>query len=181
VIACVDVDYRDEGAIAACVLLRAWEDETPAAEWVERIERVEPYEPGQFYRRELPCLLAVLARSPEPPTVVVVDGYVWLADETRPGLGAHLHESLGRRLPVIGVAKTQFLSAVVAREVRRGASARPLYVTAVGVDAEEAARCVGRMHGPYRVPTALKRVDQLCRAPLSPLAPEAGQPFAKVT
>jgi deoxyribonuclease V len=47
--------------------------------------------------------------------------------------------------------------------VLRGGSARPLYVTAAGLSADEAARRVRDMHGPYRIPTLLKRVDQLCR------------------
>lgn len=162
-IALVDVDYRESGAVAAGLILHNWEDETPTAEWVEQIEQVESYQPGQFYRRELPCLLAVLEKSPHKPELIVVDGYVWLADERRPGLGAYLYEALGRTTPVVGVAKTRFLSAVLAREVVRGDSVRPLYVTAVGIDAEVAAQCVRRMHGPNRLPTALKRVDQLCR------------------
>ena len=33
----------------------------------------------------------------------------------------------------------------------------------LGSDVEEAARCVGSMHGPYRIPTLLRQVDQLCR------------------
>jgi deoxyribonuclease V len=168
-LACVDVDYRDPEAFAACVLFRAWPDERPAGEHVERIARVEPYQPGQFYKRELPCLLAVLrgrganGAGREALEVVVVDGYVWLRDETSPGLGGHLYEALGRAVPVIGVTKTRFASARAARAVLRGDSRRPLYVTAAGLDVEEAARCVQRMHGAHRVPTLLKRVDLLCR------------------
>jgi deoxyribonuclease V len=164
-IACVDVDYRDEGAVAACVVFRSWPDEAPASESTERIASVAPYQPGQFYKRELPCLLAVLravlARG--PLEAVVVDGYVWLG-EGRPGLGAHLHEALEEKVPVIGVAKTRFASARDAREVVRGDSERPLFVTAAGVDVEAAAERVRSMHGPYRVPTLLRRVDQLCRS-----------------
>jgi deoxyribonuclease V len=162
-LACVDVDYRDEGAVAACVLFRDWADEAPGAERVERIARVEPYRPGQFYRRELPCLLAVLGPVAEGLRAVVIDGYVWLRDESAPGLGGHLYEALGRAVPVVGVAKTRFRSAEVARPVLRGGSGRPLYVTAAGVSADEAAGHVRAMHGPYRTPTLLKRVDQLCR------------------
>src|SRR5437773_3582110 len=110
-IACVDVDYRDDDAVAACVLFRDWADAFSAAEHVRRIERVEPYQPGQFYKREMPCLLAVLADAAEPLEAVVVDGYVWLADEATPGLGAHLFEALGAAVPVVGVAKTRFTSA----------------------------------------------------------------------
>src|SRR5262245_60602331 len=137
-IACVDVDYRDSEAVAACVLFADWTDETPAAELVERVVGVQPYVPGQFYRREMPCLLAVLNRLPQPPELVVIDGYVWLAGEDRPGLGAHLYEALGRRIPVVGVAKTQFLSAKLAVAVRRSEnSSRPLFVTAAGVEVNE--------------------------------------------
>src|SRR5262249_25408589 len=89
--ACVAVAYRADGAVAACVLFRAWTEERGAGELVERLAHVEPYQPGQFYRRELPCLLAVLGRVPEPLETVVVDGYVWLRDEDTPGLGAHLY------------------------------------------------------------------------------------------
>jgi deoxyribonuclease V len=159
----VDVDYRDPGAVAACVLFRAWEDATAAAELVERIGAVAEYVPGQFYRRELPCLLAVLARVPGPLAAVVVDSYVWLQDEQTPGLGGHLFAALGGRVPVIGVAKTRFASAGTAREVCRGASRRPLYVTAAGMDPDEAAARVAAMHGPFRLPTLLQRVDRLCR------------------
>src|SRR5262249_54444993 len=156
---CVDVDYRDDGAVAACVLFRDWPDAGPAAELVERIENVAPYEPGQFYKRELPCLLAVLARVTDPLLAVVVDGYVWLQGEAHTGLGGHLFEALGRRVPVIGVAKTRFASATAARPVLRGGSHRPLFVTAAGLDADEAARLIGVMYGKFRLPTLLKKVD----------------------
>jgi deoxyribonuclease V len=162
-LACVDVDYRDDQAVAACLLFSAWPDEQPAAERVQRIARVEPYQPGQFFRRELPCLLSVLATVAERLEAVVVDGYVWLHDTDSPGLGAHLYEALRRAVPVIGVAKTRFASARGAREVVRGDSRRPLYVSSAGLDVDEAARNVQSMHGPYRIPTLLKRVDHLCR------------------
>ncbi len=162
-LACVDVDYRDDRALAACVLFRDWTDAAPAGEVVRLIEHVEPYVPGEFYKRELPCLLSVLAAVAEPLDAVIVDGYVWLKDEQAPGLGAHLFEALERKVPVIGVAKTRFLSALAARPVKRGDSERPLYVTAVGIDVEEATQRVQQMHGVYRLPTLLKRVDHLCR------------------
>ena len=42
---------------------------------------------------------------------------------------------------------------------------KALFVTAVGVDANEAADLVREMHGDHRIPTLLKRVDALCREP----------------
>lgn len=160
-LACVDVDYRGTEALAACVVFRAWSDAVGVAERIERVVEVAPYEPGAFYRRELPCLLSVLQTIEEPLETVVVDGYVWLGDD-RPGLGAHLYEALGRRVAVIGVAKTRFAGAE-AEAVLRGGSRRPLYVSAAGVDRIAAAHCIASMHGCYRLPTLLRRVDQLCR------------------
>lgn len=158
---CLDVDYRGDGAVAAAVGFREWADDVPTVERTLAIDRVEPYEPGAFYKRELPCLLALLA-DVERPELIVIDGYVWLGE--RPGLGAHLWRALGEAVPVVGVAKTRFASASAAEVVRGTDAKRPLYVTAAGVSAEEAAEWVRAMHGPHRLPTLLKRVDGLCRA-----------------
>ena len=162
-IACVDVHYRDTSAIAACVLFRAWSDDRPASEAVVQIREVEPYVSGQFFRRELPCLLAALRAVDEPPHAVIIDGYVWLRDERHPGLGAHLYEALGSKSAIIGVAKTMFLGVKLAREVTRGRSLSPLYVTAAGMRLSDATHHIQEMHGEFRIPTLLKRVDQLSR------------------
>jgi len=163
-IACLDVDYRDPSACAAAVTIQDWSDPNPSGESVVHVDDVAPYEPGQFYRRELPCLLAVLKTLP-PVAVAVIDGYVWLDSATTPGLGAHLYEALSCRTSVIGVAKTKFRGADHAREVFRGASARPLYITAAGISLEVAAGHIRSMHGDHRIPSILARVDRLCRNP----------------
>ena len=119
------------------------------------------YAPGQFYLRELPCLLAVIDRLDALPRTIVVDGYVFLGPE-RPGLGAHLYDALAGNVPVVGVAKRPFRDAF-AVPVRRGESARPLYVTAIGLAVGEAAAHVRAMHGEHRIPTLLRRVDALSR------------------
>ena len=164
-IACVDVDYRDVGAVAACVCFEEWGDGTSVLESAIEITDVEPYEPGQFYRRELPCILAVLKSLPDSPQVVIVDGYVWLGGQ-KPGLGAHLYEAMDKPATVVGVAKTQFAGANPVELVMRGRSRNPLYVTAAGIDVADAASNIKAMHGPHRIPTMLKRVDQLCRGRL---------------
>lgn len=145
---------------AAGVWFRGWAASTAEHEATAVVWEVAEYTPGEFYRRELPCLLAVLAEGP-PAEVVVVDGYVGLGDG-RPGLGAHLFEALGGGVAVIGVAKTKFASGE-AVPVYRGGSRSPLWVTAAGLDAAEAAKRVAAMVGPYRVPTLLKRADHLAR------------------
>ena len=162
-LAALDVAYGPQGAAAACVLFRDWTDAAEAETRIALVADVAPYEPGAFYRRELPCLLAVLALVSGPLEAIVVDGYVWLSADGRTGLGAHLYEALDRRVPIVGVAKTSFTGSAFAETVLRGGSARPLHVTAAGVAAPAAARWIEAMHGAYRLPTLLKRVDRLCR------------------
>jgi len=158
----VDVQYvGDERACAAAVSFHGWSDEVAAHEAVVEVRDVEPYVPGQFYRRELPCILALLDTLDTRPDTIVVDGYVDVGPD-RPGLGRHLFDALNGGTVVVGVAKTLFVGAA-AVEVRRGQSSKPLFVTAAGVDAQRAAAHVEQMAGPHRIPTLLQRVDHLAR------------------
>jgi exodeoxyribonuclease-5/deoxyribonuclease V len=92
--------------------------------------------------------------------VIVVDGFVFLDDEGKFGLGGHLFESMSVKLPVIGVAKSNFATiAALKRAVYRGESKKPLYVTAIGMDLDEAAENIGNMAGTYRMPDLLKILD----------------------
>lgn len=181
-IICLDVDYRASSSVAAAVVFHDWSDAASSHEVVHRADAPPAdYQPGQFYLRELPHLLAVLELATrswsEPPRLLLVDGFVWLEDAPAapasdegalptPGLGAHLHRALadrGHAVPVIGVAKRPYRLANRAVPVVRGQSAAPLWVTAVGVSVEEAAAAVAAMHGEHRLPTLLKRVDRLAR------------------
>ncbi|MBI5546081.1 MAG: endonuclease V [Deltaproteobacteria bacterium] len=167
IVACLDVHYRGRGGRAACLLLAGWEARQSLEEQVALIPEVEPYVCGQLFRRELPCLLAVLAKVSTPPSAIVVDGYVWLGGHLGlPGLGAHLYCALGQQFPVVGVAKTRFgtpREGGAAVELLRGTSRRPLFVTAAGADPGQAASWIRSMHGPSRLPWALSRVDRLSR------------------
>ena len=162
-LAAVDVHYPSGGGARAALVTSADPRfATIAAEHVAHLDQVAPYRPGAFYARELPALRAVLALVGTPaPDLLVVDGYVDLDPDGRPGLGAHAHAEFG--VPVIGVAKTAFRGATHAVEVRRGAATRPLHVTAAGLDPADAATLVLRMAGPFRLPDALRRVDALSR------------------
>ncbi len=162
-IACIDVHYRGDRALAGCVLFRNWPDERPVHELVTLVTAIEPYEPGRFYQRELKPALHVLRQAPASPSTVVIDGYVWLDAEGKPGFGAHLFRALGETVPVVGVAKSRFKDAAFAVRVYRGSSKRPLYVTSAGIPPQAAADCVTRMHGDHRIPTMIRRVDLLAR------------------
>lgn len=158
-ICCVDVDYQATGVTTACVGFGAWTDELATIELVVRSAGPAPaYEPGAFYRRELPYVLGALERMPALD-VIVVDAYVWLGPD-EPGLGWHLHDARG--VTVIGVAKTRYAGAE-SIEVVRGDSARPLFVTAVGIDANVAADHIRTMHGEFRIPTLIRCADGLAR------------------
>lgn len=175
-IAVVDVHYGVSGATAACVILAAWEAERPVLEVTADIERVLPYESGNFYRRELPCITTVLDKLPRKPNVVVIDGYVWLGEESRAGLGAHLHETMGGKIAVVGVAKSFYPFGKDVAEVWRAQSKRPLYISAAGMNLSTAADWVRKMHGGSRIPTALRRVDQLCRGAIGGSGGFSGSP-----
>jgi deoxyribonuclease V len=162
VCAAVDVHYLSTGgARAAAVLAADAAFAHPLAEHTAMTARVPAYRPGEFYLRELPPLRAVLDDL-SGLSLLVVDGYADLDPSGRPGLGAHAHAEFG--IPVIGVAKSRFPTATHAVPINRGSSVRPLFVTAAGMPAADAASLVRRMTGRYRLPDALRRADHLARA-----------------
>lgn len=158
-IAIADVQYAETRARAGCVTAHGWLDAVPAAERTLETEIAAAYVPGEFYRRELPPVLEIL-RGVADLATVIIDAHVWLGPD-RPGLGARLHEALGGMVAVVGVAKNAFAGAPSLRIVRN--AARPLYISAIGIDPREAAGQVAAMHGPYRIPTLIRRADQLAR------------------
>jgi deoxyribonuclease V len=172
-LACVDVQYTDREAFAGCFTFDAWTDAAPRGQFTARLSSVDAYAPGAFFRRELPPILDVLAVVPDPLTLIVIDGYVWLGGH-KMGLGAHLSEALEGKVAIVGVAKTEWKRTSSTAEkdkrtivVMRGKSKTPLYVTSVGIDVEAAAENVRTMHGAHRLPTLLKAVDAFARASVS--------------
>jgi deoxyribonuclease V len=160
--AAVDVHYPASGGARAALVLAG--DRAFAkilAQKTAFVPHAAPYRPGRFFERELPPLRAVLA-GVTGIELLVIDGYVDLAPDGRPGLGSHVHTELG--VPVIGVAKTPFAAATHAIPVVRGHATRPLYVTAAGIPTADAAEIVHDMSGRFRMPDALRRVDALSRA-----------------
>ena len=165
----VDVHYLDEG-VARAAVVAAYELAFSRVAWTRAavVPVGVPYVPGEFYLRELPPLLAVIPAG-GGLCLIVVDGYVDLDPDGRPGLGAHVHAEFGA--PVIGVAKTAFRDASHAARVFRGYSSRPLYVTAAGMSVTEAAAVVSEMAGQFRIPGALKLADRLARGLEVPAQP----------
>jgi deoxyribonuclease V len=158
-----DTHYTDCVARTAGVMFRQWSDEEPISTYLVESTGVAEYEPGSFYKRELPLILALLETVTPEPSTIVIDGYVQLDEGGRKGLGAHLFDSLGGRVPVIGVAKRAFAGSPHAMAIYRGTSERPLFVTAAGIPLQRAADWIRCMAGSHRLPTLLKAADRLSR------------------
>lgn len=157
----IDVYYWDNQAKTVSVNFDNWEREEVLEIQEAMLTDVDPYVPGAFYKRELPCILKVLEKiDREQIDLIIVDGYVVLDDEGKLGLGAYLYYELMERIPVIGVAKKKFHSNTrLVKEVLRGESQNPLFVSSIGIDLVEAADRIQNMQGDYRMPTLLKLVD----------------------
>jgi deoxyribonuclease V len=163
VILAIDVDYRADHASVAGVCFHNWGDESPEIVLHTQVSNVEGYRPGQFYKREMPCIIKLLKDHNLNPDLIIIDGFVVLGKDSKPGLGMHLYNALGRNIPVIGVAKAAFKDSKPESEIFRGKSEKPLYVTAIGIDDQIAKSHISSMHGKHRIPTLLKLVDRECR------------------
>jgi deoxyribonuclease V len=160
-----DIYYYDDKAKAVALTFENWTDEQAGPVFSCILDDVAAYEPGAFYKRELPGILEVLKQIDlSGAKAIVIDGYVVLDDAGKPGLGARLYEALGERIPVIGVAKTRFADNTrYVVEVLRGSSLRPLYVTAIGTDLHTAAEQIRNMAGAHRMPALLKEADRVSK------------------
>jgi deoxyribonuclease V len=156
----LDVHYREIGSKAVGVLFD-WGSEQPQEIITSYIDSVAEYTPGEFYKRELPCLLKIIDKIDlNQLEAIIIDGYVYIDNEKKYGLGGILWETLNKQIPIIGVAKTSFFrNKETVIEVTRGESIKPLFVSAIGFDLELAALKIKKMHGSYRIPSILKQLD----------------------
>jgi deoxyribonuclease V len=159
----VDVDYRGLSAKVAGVTFSEWDAEEEDEIYVSYVEGIAEYVPGSFYKRELPCILALLSEHNLSPDIIVVDGFVYLNGIDMPGLGKHLHDALDKNIAIVGVAKRIFKGINNDFALCRGESKNPLYITSEGISTNQARDAIARMHGKHRHPTLLKKVDSICR------------------
>jgi exodeoxyribonuclease-5/deoxyribonuclease V len=160
-----DTYYFDRKAKTVCLEFQEWNQSTDFKIHTEIIDNVSEYIPGEFYKRELPCILSLLNQIDlKKVEAIIVDGFVYLDDEKKYGLGGHLYEKLNEEIPIIGVAKTNFASIEKdKRSLLRGDSQKPLYVTAIGIELDDAFQKVESMAGEFRMPTLLKEMDRLTK------------------
>lgn len=157
----VDVHYKESYAKTVLLLFENWQSEVPLDVIEVTIDQVDNYIPGEFYKRELPCITKALKKIDlKQVTLLIIDGYIYVDNEGGYGLGGRLYATLGEKIPVAGVAKTKFqANEETVTEVFRGESKKPLYVSAIGVDREWVAKQVQGMHGEFRLPYLLKLMD----------------------
>lgn len=160
-----DTYYFDQKAKTVCLEFSEWNESKNFKVYTEIIDNVEEYIPGEFYKRELPCILSLLNQIDlSVVKAIVVDGFVYLNDDKKYGLGGYLYEKLNKEIPIIGVAKTNFASIEKNKKALfRGDSKKPLYITSIGIDLDEAFSHVEQMDGEYRMPTLLKELDRLTK------------------
>lgn len=160
-----DTYYYEDYANTVCIAFDNWTSEREIETFTEQTDVNSGYESGAFYKRELPCILSLLDKIVlKDGDIIIVDGYVTLDNEGKIGLGGHLYEALQEKFAVVGIAKNEFTTPdFQRRNVFRGESKTPLFITAKGIDVDEVKHNVEQMHGPYRIPTLLKKLDQLSR------------------
>lgn len=160
-----DTYYFDNKAKTVCLEFNNWNEDKNFKIHSEIIDNVSEYIPGEFYRRELPCIISLLNQIDlENIEAIVVDGFVYLDDKKKYGLGGYLYEKLNKQIPIIGVAKTNFASIEKNKKpLFRGDSIKPLFITSIGIDLQDAFQKVESMAGEFRMPTLLKELDRLTK------------------
>ncbi len=160
-----DTYYFDNKAKTVCLEFNEWNESKNFKVHTEIIDNVAEYIPGEFYKRELPCIISLLNKIDlKNIEAIIVDGFVYLDDDKKYGLGGHLYEKLNKEISIIGVAKTNFASIEKDKKALfRGDSIKPLYITSIGIDLEEAFQKVENMAGEFRMPTLLKELDRLTK------------------
>lgn len=156
----IDVYYKENSAKAVGILFDPGEEIIKDLK-IAYINAIEDYVPGEFYKRELPCILMIIEQTNlKEIEVIIIDGYVYVDNNKTFGLGGFLWEILKEKIPVIGVAKTSFFkNKETVNEVYRGKSNNPLYISSIGYELSKATDLIKAMKGNFRIPDVLKLLD----------------------
>ena len=162
----IDTYYTEENAYTVGVFFSRWDDTEPL-NIIKRITKPEyPYVPGEFYKRELPCIMDLLGGvSFDTLSTIIVDGFVRIEKdgEMVSGLGERLYDEVKDwGISVIGVAKSKFNGCENwSIPIIRKAGSKPLYVQGIGRYTDEmAASLIKGMAGPNKLPILLQLLDR---------------------
>lgn len=178
-VAGLDVGFEDDGRTArAAVVVLDFPGLVPRAQALARRKVRFPYVPGYLSFREIPVVLAALAKLRVRPDVLLCDGQGY-AHPRRFGLACHL--GVLTDIPSIGVAKSRLCgeqgapgrakgswtplrdgAEVIGAILRTRTGVRPLYVS-VGhrVSLETAIDIVLRCTTQYRLPETTRAAHRL--------------------
>ncbi|HSD06362.1 endonuclease V [Flavobacterium sp.] len=161
----IDSYYFENKAKTVCLIFEQWNSLEINSCHSEIVSNIENYVPGEFYKRELPCIISLISKLDLTKIdFIIIDGFVYLDDNDKFGLGAYLFEKLSSKIPIIGVAKTDFISLNKNKQLLlRGKSKKPLFITSIGININEATDKIKIMNGEYRIPTLLKELDKLTK------------------
>ena len=158
----IDSYYFEDKAKTVCLIFEQWNSLEIKNSFTEIISNIENYVSGEFYKRELPCILSLISKLDLTKIeYIIIDGFVYLDDNGKFGLGAYLYQKISRKIPIIGVAKTDFISLNKNKQLLfRGKSKKPLFITSIGINIDEAKEKIKIMSGEYRIPNMLKELDK---------------------
>ena len=170
-----DTYYYDRFSYTVAGVFESWNSEKVKYFVCNRREGIDAeYKPGELYKRELPCIMQCLEKiNMDNVTSIVVDGFVWVVNdkgERVPGLGKRLQDAILEKyehhISVVGVAKNPYHTHIPnCKEVTRGKSGKPLYVTCTeDYFTEHYAIEIALMFGEYRIPDILKSIDTKTRS-----------------
>lgn len=155
----VDVHYVGNTAKVSAGLFDNWKSSVFSQVYQIYLDSVSEYISGEFYKRELPCILKILKLVKENYDFIVIDGYVYLGETEKVGLGWYLWDALDIKKPIIGVAKNYFKNTPDECFIFRGGSIKPLYITSIGLTLGAAKQHILEMSGEHRLPTLIKEID----------------------
>lgn len=184
-VAGVDVGFENNGAVTrAAIAVLAWPTLTLIETAIARRRTRFPYVPGYLSFRELPAVLAALAKLKHRPQLLVCDAHGY-AHPRRIGLASHLGVVAG--IPSIGAAKSLLIGTHAPLPARRGAwrpivdggevigaalrtrtGAKPMYVSSGHrVSLPTALRYVLALCPRYRLPETTRHAHRLASPPPS--------------
>lgn len=178
-----DTYYYKDRAKTVGIIFNSWDDSEPETiihSWLGA-DKYGPYIPGEFYKRELPCIINLITEHKldlKEFDTIILDGLARLPGSSTEGLGVHLEDKITELWPdldfydrpaIMGVAKTRFGNVEDDEgtcTVLRGTAKTPFYVNTTWhlMSSAEAASHLKEMHGEHRIPTLLKLLDRATKS-----------------
>lgn len=162
----IDTFYTEDNAYTVGVFFSRWDDTEPLEIIKHTSKPIYPYVPGEFYKRELPCIMDLLGLvNFDTLSTIIVDGFIRIEKDgvLVPGLGEHLYDEVKDwGISVIGVAKSKFEGCNRwSIPIIRKEGSNPLYVQGIGRYTDNmAAELIKGMSGPNKLPTLLQILDR---------------------